>query len=272
MGQDIANPSLRFRPASRVDWLPMLSLIAGVIVWEGAGRLLDFKFFPPFSRVLSASLAMIANGEIVTNLAASLSSLFIGFTLAAAGGVLLGALMGRYPLIEHSFDIYIHAFLAAPTLVYVPILFALFGVSRLSQIAVVFLYAFFIITVNSMAGIHKVNRDWIEMARSFGATERQLFWRVMLPASLPLILSGLRTGLARATKGMINGEMYIALIGLGALIRRYGARFDAEHVLGVLLILILVTLVLMSLFALIERRLLKWVDGWQLFGATDDAG
>jgi NitT/TauT family transport system permease protein len=269
---------LRLRPwqgasrrlAPRLDWLPLCSLVGGMLVWEALGRLLDFPFFPPFSRVVQASLAMIREGEIVANLAASLTSLALGYTAAALAGVLLGALMGHYAQLEYFFDLYVQAFLAAPTLVYVPLLFALFGVSRASQVVVVFLYAFFVISASTMAGVRRVNPEWIEMARAFGASERQLFWRVTLPASLPLVLTGLRTGLGRAAKGMINGEMYIALIGLGALIRRYGGRFDAERVLGVLLVIILVTLLIMVVFGRVERYLLRWVDRWELHRASDD--
>ncbi len=250
----------RPQPGVSIDWMSILALAGGLLLWEAIGWLLDFAFLPPFSRVVQTSLRMILEGTIVASLTASLSGLALGYGFAAAGGVLLGTLMGRFPPIEHFFDVYIQAFLAAPTLIYVPILFALFGISRASQIAVVFLYAFFIITMNTMAGVRKVNPEWIEMARSFGASEWHLFWAIMLPASLPLVLSGLRTGLGRAVKGMINGEMFIALIGLGALIRRYGGRFDAERVLGILIVVIAMALLLTFLFGIVERRLLKWAN------------
>lgn len=249
---------------SRGDVLSLAAMGVGLAAWEVFGRWLRFPFLPPFSEVVGAAIEMMGSGEILPSLAASLTSLAIGYSLAVVCGVPFGMMMGRYPLVEHVFDLYIAALLAAPPLIFTPILFALFGVSRASQVSLVFLYAFVIIVTNSMAAIRGVKPEWIDMARSFGISERALFREVMLPASLPLVLSGLRTGFGRAIKGMINGEMFIALIGIGAMIRRYGGRFDTVRVFAILLIILCVTFVIMALFDVLERRLLHWADQWEL--------
>ncbi|MFQ5855414.1 MAG: ABC transporter permease [Anaerolineae bacterium] len=238
----------------------VISLLVGLAGWEILGRLLDFPFLPPFSVVLRASWELTVSGEILGNLSASLVSLVVGYGLAATLGLTVGALMGRYRKVEHLLDVYLNAFLASPTLIWVPILFAFFGVSRLSQIAVVFLYSFWLITANTLTGIRTVDGSLLEMARSFGATERQLFWKIMLPGALPLIMAGLRIGMGRAVKGMINGEMFIALIGLGALIKIYGGRFDAARVLGILIVIIAVAVVTTSLVQALDRRVTRWAD------------
>ena len=228
--------------------------------WEILGRLMDFAFLPPLSIVLQACWQMIASGEILDSLMASLVSLTGGYGLAAFLGLLLGSLMGRYRKIEYLMDVYLNAFLASPTLIWVPILFVFFGVSRLSQVAVVFLYSFWLIVANTMTGIRTVDGSLVEMARSFGANERQLFRKVILPGALPLIMAGLRIGMGRAVKGMINGEMFIALIGLGALIKTYGGQFNAAKVLGVLLVIIAVAVVTTSLVQALDRHLTRWAD------------
>jgi NitT/TauT family transport system permease protein len=237
-----------------------IAVAFALVTWEILGRWLRFPFLPPFTRVLQASWELLASGKILANLAASLVGLAIGYALAVLLGVTLGALMGRYRNVEYLLDPYLTAGLASPALVYVPILFALFGVSRTAQIAVVFLYAVFVIIVNTMAGIRAVDGDLLAMAHSFGASERQLFWRVLLPASLPTTMAGLRVGMGRAVKGMINSEMFIALFGLGALIKAYGGRFDAEKVLGVLLYVVLVALIGTGLVQFVSRRLTSWCD------------
>jgi len=243
------------------DYQPQLiSLFAGLATWEILGRLLDFPFLPPITAVLAASWELIASGVILGNLAVSLVSLTVGYSLAAALGMLIGALMGRYRKVEYLLDIYVNALLAAPTLIFVPILFAFFGVSRLSQVAVVFLYSFFVIIANTMTGIRTVDSSLLEMGRSFGANERQLYWKIMLPGALPLMMAGLRIGMGRAVKGMINGEMFIALIGLGALIKTYGGRFDAAKVLGVLIVVVAVAVVTTGLVQAVDRRVTRWSD------------
>lgn len=270
---DVITTSRQPREFDLMDWIgrtlrwpidtgrpQALSLIVGLVCWEILGRLLNFSFLPPFSTVLQASWELIVSGEILGNLAVSLGSLAIGYGAASVLGLILGALMGRYRRVEYMLDIYLNAFLASPTLIYVPILFAFFGVSRMSQVAVIFLYSFWLITANTLAGIRTVDGVLIEMARSFGASERQLFWKIMLPDALPLIMAGLRIGMGRAVKGMINGELFIALVGLGALLKTYGGRFDSAKVLGILLVIVLVAVITTSIVQAIDRHVTRWAD------------
>jgi ABC-type nitrate/sulfonate/bicarbonate transport system permease component len=235
-----------------------LALLAGLAVWEIAGRALHYSFLPPFSTVLGAALDLTLSGQILGYLGASLGSLLLGYGLAVASGVLLGLLMGRYRWVEYMVEPYVNAFLAAPKIVFVPILYALFGVGRGSQVAIVFLSAFFIIVINTRGGIRHVDPSCIDMARAFGASERQLFRKVLLPGALPLTMAGLRLGIGRGVKGMIKGEMFIALVGLGALLRKYGSRFDSARVFAILLVVIGVALAGSFAVRTLERRFTAW--------------
>jgi ABC-type nitrate/sulfonate/bicarbonate transport system permease component len=237
-----------------------VAFLIGAIAWEAAGRLLHFSFLPPFSSVLRAAAGMIASGQILGYLAASLVSLVLGYGLAAASGVTLGLLMGRYPTVDYVLEPYVNTFLASPKLVFVPVLYAIFGVGRGIQVAVVFMSAFFIIVVNTRGGMRTVEGSYVEMARSFGASERQLFWKVLLPAALPVTMAGLRLGVGRAVKGMINGEMFIAVFGLGALLRQYGGRFDSERVFAILLVVVGVALIASYAVGMLERRIVAWTE------------
>jgi NitT/TauT family transport system permease protein len=96
------------------------------------------------------------------------------------------------------------------------------------------------------------------MALVFGANRRQLFWKVLLPGSLPLTLAGVRLGMGRAVAGMITGEMFITLSGLGAQLRTYGNRFDAASVFAILLVVVAVALVCSLAVRRVERRLTRW--------------
>ena len=235
-----------------------VSLSAGVVAWELAGRWAEWRFLPPISAVLRATVDLIAGGQIVVHLFASLLSLLVGYTLAVASGVSLGVLMGRYRLVGYALGFYIHAFLVAPKIALVPVLYALFGLSRLVQVAVVFLSAFFVVVLNTMRGVQTVDPACSEMARAFGAKEHQLFWKVLLPGALPLTLAGVRLAMGHAVKGMITGEMFITLFGLGALLRTYCSRFDAEKVFAILLLVIGVGLACSFVVQTVERRLTRW--------------
>jgi len=238
-------------------WGQYVSLAAGAAAWEAGGRMLGSARLPPFSSVLESAAQMAWRGDLLAPLAASLGSLTIGYLAAAAAGVLAGALMARSYVVEHLVDVYFDAFMASPVLVYVPVLFALFGVTRTSQVAVVFTYAFFIIAATTNAGIRDADPRLGEMARAFGASERQIFWSVALPAALPTLLTGLRLGMARAVKGMVVGEMVIALSGLGAALKGFGARFDIEGTLAVLLVILLVSIGCSALVRALGRTLVS---------------
>lgn len=230
------------------------------LAWEVTAVLLRFPFLPPFSSVLVALWQLTVDGEILGHLLPSLASLLLGYALAAGLGLATGALLARHPLLDRVLDPYVSAMLAAPNLVFVPILAALLGVGRPTQVAVIFLYAFFLVTATTVAAIRMADGALVAMARSFGAGDRQLFWKVVAPSSAPMILGGLRIGLVRAVKGMIGGEMLVAMTGLGALARTYGSRFDAERALAVLLVIMAVALAGAALIEALEWRWAGWRD------------
>lgn len=237
-----------------------LALLAGIVLWEVAGQLLHFSFLPPFSAAINATWRMTLSGEIPRNIAASLTALVIGYVLAVIVGVPLGLLMGRYRKVDYALDPFLTILLASPSILFVPILFSIFGTSRLTQVTLVFIYVLIIVTINARSGIKTVDASHVEMARSFGANERQIFRQIILPGSLPMVMAGLRLGMGRGVRAMINGEMLIVLVGLGALLRQYGSRFDAASVYGLLLVVICVALVCTSLVQWLERRVTRWAD------------
>jgi len=113
-------------------------------------------------------------------------------------------------------------------------MFALFGIGDETRYAIVFMYAVFIIIVNTVAGIRTTDRELKDMAVSFGANERQVFSKIVVISALTMIVTGLRIGMSRAVKGMINGELFIALVGLGARLRSYGGSFQIDKTLAIL--------------------------------------
>jgi NitT/TauT family transport system permease protein len=268
-GIAISSPRVRVRPESVrprfSNTIGFVSVVFGLAAWEAAGHLIAAPFLPPLSAVLRAGWIMAAGGELHAALLASLGSLMIGFTAAAVVGLSVGTLMGRFRTVESLIDPLLDPLMAAPALIYVPVFFAIFGVSRLSQVAVIFVYAVFVIAATTFAAVRSVDKSLVEMAQSFGANGWQLFRFVVLPGTRPLVMTGLRVGVARAVKGMINGEMFITLSGLGAIVRQRGSRFEADYVLAIVLVIVVVAVGLTVAVNRFENRaVVARTDQWNL--------
>ena len=241
---------------------PIIGLAIGAVLWEVVGRIWAVSFFPPLSDVLIRLVELATvEGKIVGNLVGSLTNLAIGYGISVVVGVGLGMLMGAYRKVEMALDVYVYAMLTAPSLVFAPIFFAVFGLKQIqfTILSIIVLYAVWIIVVNTTSAIRQVPIPLVEMGRSYCATERQLFFKIILPAAMPMIFAGLRLAMGRAVKGMINGEMFIIAIGLGGVVINAGRRFDAAAVLAVLLVIIFVALVMVKVVALIDARMTSWL-------------
>lgn len=239
--------------------IEILSLLAGLLVWEAAGVFLAFAWLPPFSSVMRKLVELFTVERIMGDVVKSLVNLGIGVSLALAVGLPIGALMGRVKRVDQALSIYVYAFFVAPSIVFVPVFFAIFGLAGGTLIAVVFTYTVFVVIINTRTAVNTVDRSLTEMAKSYGAGRRVMFFRVVVPASLPLVLAGIQLGVGRGVKGMINGEMFIALVGLGAISQRYSGRFEAEGAMAVAIVILAVALVLNFLIRLLDTRINRWV-------------
>jgi NitT/TauT family transport system permease protein len=240
-------------------YLGAISLAVGSVLWEILGRAWAMPFFPPLSAVVTRMFELLGTGQIIGFLLTSLSNLALGFGLSLVLGLGLGLLMGLYRRVDMALDLYVRAMLTAPSLVFAPIFFSLFGLNRITIVAVIILYSTFIMIVTTAAAVKTAPKSLVEMARNYGANDRYIFRRVLLPSSMPLIMAGVRLGAGRAVKGMINGEMFIAVVGLGGVVMTAGRNFDAATVLAVMLMVILVAFGLVWLVERLDRRLTGWL-------------
>ena len=236
----------------------VLSFLSLAVLWEVAGRAMNSTLIPPLSQIGAAWWKLLSSGKLLANLSMSLTTLAIGFSLAMLFGIVLGLLMGRFRAVEHFFDLYVNALMSAPSTAFVPVFILWFGLGVESRIAVVFLFAVFVIIINTMTGVKQVDTVLVEMARSFGAREREIFFKIMLPAALPAIMAGLRLGIGRAVKGMVTGEMLLTLTGIGAMIMQYGSSFATDALFAVILTVLMVALLTMKAVHWIDRRLTGW--------------
>jgi NitT/TauT family transport system permease protein len=236
-----------------------LAAVAGlVIVWEVLGRLQVSMFVPPASDIAVVWWRLVHDGTLWRAGASSLLSLVRGFVPAAVLGVVIGLAMGRFATVRHLLDGWVNALMSAPLSALVPVLIALFGLRDTVVAATVFMFSFFVIVVNTMAGVRGADPSLVEMARAFGARDVALFGRVYLPAALPAVLLGLRLGAVQAVKGMVVGEMLISLVGLGERLIYYGNTFLITELYAVILTVLLIALVASQVMQAADRALVRW--------------
>lgn len=216
-------------------FLVSLVLLAGL--WEAAGRALDFLFLPPLSQVGRMLWRLLLDGTIAAALADSLLALAGGMALAVAAGVGIGTLMALSAPVREALEVYIDAAMAAPMVAFVPVFILVFGLGYLTRVATVVIFAFFPIVVNTFTAMRRPQEDLLEMARAFGATPAQLFWRVRLPMAYPAIRAGVQVGMGRGVDGLITGEVLIAAAGLGGLVARFGNAFTMDRLWAVVFVI-----------------------------------
>lgn len=241
----------------RTPWV--LSMLPAVVLWEIIGRMHLFLFLPPASQVLTAAEKLFREGRIYREGLATLGELLLGLALAIVAGVVLGTLMGRFRRVEWLFDLYVNLFMSVPMAAFVPVMILVFGLNRGSIVATVFIFTFFLITVNAYTGVRNVDPRVLEMARSFGAPEHEVLRRIVLPSAMPLILTGIRLGVGRAFNGAVLGEMLISVVGIGGMIMFYGGAFQMDFLLALILIVALLAASGIGAVEWLEYRVLRWL-------------
>jgi NitT/TauT family transport system permease protein len=233
----------------------LLSLILGMKVLNmTSGNLV----MPSPEAVFWQSVQMWSDGTIPRALGETLMILGLGFVLSATTGVLGGILLGGFPFLGRVLDPFVNAVNATPGAAFIPLIIVWFGLYAEAKIALVWLAAVFPILINTTGGIANANRDLIEMAQSFGAPRRVLFWQVMVPDAFPAILSGLRIGAAVCIVGTVIAELTMAQSGLGGLMIKAGNRFQMDRYFAVVIVMMALGSLITIGLRLAERRFGRW--------------
>ena len=245
------------------DWTPwavrLVSLAIALGAWEVYGRRQELTlFFVPLTHVVAALWRLMGTAEFWSAYRQTLVPFTYGWLLALTLGIVWGLLIGRFRVLWDLSNPYLTFLNALPVSTLVPVSVILFGIGIESRVLIVFLFAIVEVTINTAAGVRYVNPELMEMARSFKATEWRLFRRVILPASSPGIMAGVRIGTGRAVVGMVVVEVLLVTVGVGRLILRYRSRFESAELYAVVLSLALFGLAVLALARHIERRTSRW--------------
>jgi NitT/TauT family transport system permease protein len=224
------------------------------VVWEVVGRLQLSSIVPPFSSVIEAMFTVVPTEKFQSAALISLRSFGIGMGCAVLVGIPLGVLMARAKSVGRILGLWVNIFVSAPISALVPLLMAVVGIGETTVVVTVFLFAVFVITLDTQVGISHADRSLVEMARSFGATRGQLYRKVLLLSALPEILAGLRLGAIRGVKGVVIGQLLVAIIGVGELFELYSNHFLMEEFWALVIIVFLFAFAVSEAIALAERR------------------
>jgi len=230
------------------------SLLIWCAIWEVIGRMEAVFIFPPLSSVLVKLVHILTLNQFHEAAMISLFAFSWGMFWAVTVGVGMGFLMGRVESANKLLGMWVNIFASAPLSSLVPVLMLLFGFGQTTIIITVFLFAVWIITLDTYAGIRHVNPSLIEMARTFGASRVQLYTKILFWAALPEILAGIRMGLIRAVKGVVIGQLLISVVALGQMFARYSRSFLLEEFWALTLILFVFALGLSAAIGWVEQK------------------
>jgi ABC-type nitrate/sulfonate/bicarbonate transport system permease component len=238
-------------------------LVLLAIVWEGVARLgyVRAVFLPPLSTVIERIVPMALAGDLLQPLMISLYRAAAGFALAILLGVAVGFLMARVRLARWLLDPLVAFSFPSPKIAFLPVFILWFGIDHLAKIGLVAFTCVFPFIVSAYAGATMVPTNQLWAARAMGTTNLGLLWRVVLPASLPSLMSGVRVGVPYALVTAFSAEMIAGGGGLGGemvLAQRY---FETPTVFVYLLIMLGTGYLIDHGVLALRRHVLRWHDG-----------
>ena len=234
------------------------SLILWAVIWELVGRTGLFDIFPPLTEVVKAGAEMIPTDKFQDAIVLTFRNYMTGMVLAVLVGIPFGALMGASKVIDRLFGTWVNVFVSAPLTALVPVLMVLFGIGETTVVASVFLFALWVIVLDTRAGVIGINPSLPEMARSFGSGPVRIFFQIYLPAALPEVLAGVRLGLIRAVKGVVIGQLLVAIMGVGELFELYSRNFLFEEFWALLFIIFAFAFGTSEVVGIVEKRIEHW--------------
>ncbi|MGO1562193.1 MAG: ABC transporter permease [Actinomycetaceae bacterium] len=252
--------TLRQKLSRTESWaVRIATLVIFAVIWEVGARWTDSLLMPTFLEAM-AGLWEIAfvTGEMWPALGRSNVALLIGYPIAVVIAVPLGLAMARWKAVDRAFGPITAVGLSLPIAPLIPVVLVAMGLGLPPRVFIIVLFSWVFITTNVRAGVRAVDPSLVEMAGSYGASESQLWRRVLVPGAFPAIMTGLRTGLGRAFAGMIIAELIMLPIGIGSLMLDYRGFFQADKLYALTIAVALEGIVLALVMQAFERRAQRW--------------
>lgn len=237
------------------------AVIIFLLAWETVGNwagLINPMFMSSPSLVGKAAWQLFTSGEIYNDLYISGIEFFWGYILSVVVAIPFGIAIGWYKRFSYICDPFVNAMNATPRVALLPLVIIWLGIGVLSKVGIIFLGAVFPLLINTRDGVKTTPANLLTAARSFGASEWQIFKSVVLPSTVPFILTGLRLAVGRALIGVMVGELYAATAGIGFMITVAGATFQTDKVFVGVLVFAITGMILTDIIDRYERRFNTW--------------
>jgi len=240
----------------------LLPIVIMLVLWEVIARLELFPgqfFFPPFSTVVQEFYYLTVNGVLGDNFFSSLGRVLIGFIAGSIAGILVGTIMGWKDIAHKALNPIINMLYPIPALGWLPLLMLWIGINELLPITIIFICSFFPVLYNTVTGIRNVDKDYIQAARTLGASDARILATVVMPLALPNIFTGLRLEAGMAWRVIIAAEMVAIPTGIGALMMKATNTMRIDIIIVCLIVLAVMCLSFERFFAYLEEKVTaKW--------------
>ena len=250
--------------APRREWPRLLGWrvgfgVAVLVVWElAAGRFIDPFWFSSPLRILRHLIEWTREGTLFGHLLVTLRETFLGFLLGSVAGILVGVALSRLLFLARVLDPFIVAVNGIPRVALAPLFILWFGIGELSKVVLASTLTFFITFYATFSGLRAVEPAYQDIARVMGASERQIFVKVSLPAASPWIVSALKVAVPFSLIGAIIGEFMAASRGLGYMIQLNTNQFDTTGAVSGILVLMVCVMLFNGALNRLERYVLRW--------------
>ena len=232
----------------------VFALLVWLVLWEVIGRLELLFLIPPFLDVLKALVNLFVTKKFYDALVISVEAFAAGVGLAVVIGIPLGVLMGRVKFVDRLIGMWVNVFVSAPLTAIVPALMVIVGFGQATVVVTVVLFSVWIIALDTRAGVKGINPSLLEMTRSFGARNIEVYTKVIFWAALPEILAGLRLGMIRGVRGVVVGQLLIAIMGIGELFELYSRNFLMDRFWALVIFIFIFAYLVSELVNRLEHR------------------
>lgn len=244
------------------DWfVRILTVTIILIIWQIVGQSVNPIIWATPLETAHRFAELWSDGTLPSSIAITIQTVLVGFAVSATAGIPIGFAMGRSRVVEYSLDPYVNFIYAIPIVIMIPLLLIWVGSNLTASYVEVIIASIFPVIINVMAGVKNVPRSLIETGRSFGFSRSSLWRKIILPASVPYVMAGLRIGVASSMVGAVLAQLFLFPVGLGYIIDLSSTRFDTPAVIAGVLVTMAVAIALTEAVGLIEKRLCSWATG-----------
>ena len=234
---------------------PFWSLIFWAGVWEFVGQMQWMTLLPPLSGIWFAFAELFQQSAFWDAFIMTARTFGIGLSLSIIVGIPVGILMGISSRADKILSVWVNLFLSAPITAVIPALMPILGIADATVIATVILFSIWVVIIDTQAGVTQVKDSLVEMGKIFGCSRSKIIFWIVIPSAMPEIITGIRLSVVRAVKGVIVGQIVIALIGFGGLFSTYLSYFLMERFWALIIVVFIMSFTIIGLVEMLERRI-----------------